>query len=98
MLALVKVEPIDDVQQPRAAEDLLGDALQALLQVIVDVRGNVVFGHAGLLHQNQRARLVTRRKHPTRTPNDCPPKKQWYQKVEVAAAHHAQIVLQVEAF
>ena len=98
MVSRIKIELIDDVQQVRPAENLLRNALHPFLQVIVDIRRDIVFRHGGLLDQNQRARLVPRRQNPTRSPHHRPADKQRYQEMEVATAHYSQIMLKVEAF
>ena len=87
VLRRIKIELIDNVQKPRPAENLLRNALQPHLQVLVDVRRHVVLGHGRLLHQNQRARLVTRRQHPARAPHQHPSQKQRNQEMDVPAAH-----------
>ena len=59
--ACIKIELIDNMQQSRTAQNLLGNALHPLLQVIVHIGRHVVFRHGGLFHQNQGARHVARR-------------------------------------
>ena len=72
MLSGIKAELINDVQQVGPAQNLLRDALHALLQVVINIRGNVILGHRRLLDQNQRGRLVARRQHPARGPHNRP--------------------------
>ena len=86
------------MQKPRATENLLGDALHPLLQIIVHVGRDVILWHGGLLHQNQRGRLIARRKDPTCSPHHRPTHEKRYQKLQMATPHHPQVVLQVEAF
>ena len=62
--ACIKIELIDDMQEPRPAENLLSDTLQPILQVVIYVGRDVILRHGGLLHQNQGARLVARRQRP----------------------------------
>ena len=53
VLAGVKIELIDDVQKTRPAQNLLRNALHALLQVVAHVGRDVIFGHGWLFYQNQ---------------------------------------------
>src|SRR5580765_7851798 len=86
------------MEQPRAAKNLLGNALQTLLQIVAHVRGDVILGHGGLLHQNQRSGLIAWGKDPTYAPHDCPAQQQRYQKVKMSAPHEPEIMLQVKTF
>ena len=97
--AWVKIELVNDVQEPGAAENLLGNALQPILQVVVHVGRDIIFRHGGLLHQNQGARLIARRQNPARLPRPAAQaRNSGIKKMEVAPADHAQVTLKVEAF
>ena len=91
------MEPIDDVQQVGPAQNLLRDALHPLLQVVINVRRDVVLRHAGLLDQDERGRFDTSAAAPSLRPIQLPINEQRDQKMDVAALHHAQIFRYVEA-
>ena len=46
------------ISNPSSAEDLLLDALQTVLQILVHIRRHIALRHSGLLHQNQRLALI----------------------------------------
>ena len=93
----IEIELLDDVQQTSPAQNLLRDALQAVLQIIVHVGRNVILWHGRLLDQNQCARLVARRKNPTRAPYRGPYQEQRNQEMQMPAARDAQVMLQTQA-
>ena len=65
----VEVQLVNDLEKARAAENLLGDVLDPVLQIFIDIRHDVVFWHRGLLHQDQRARLIAARQNPAGSPD-----------------------------
>ena len=80
MVARIEIQLFDDVQQPRPAQNLLRNALHALLQIIVHVRGDVILRHGGLLHQDQGGGLVAGGQNPADSPNQHPSHEERDQK------------------
>src|ERR1035437_6264269 len=86
---------INDHQEARAAQNLLLNTGQPVLQVFIDVGLNIVLRHRRLFDQNQRARLIACRQNPAGSPDHKPPKKQWYEEVNMPAPDHIQVALDV---
>ena len=57
-LLLVQVEVLDDALEARAAEDLLLDRRQPVVELGRDLRADEALGHPRRNHQNQRLGLV----------------------------------------
>ena len=95
-LSVVKVQIVDDQEQTRAAENLLRDALQPALQIVIHIGYHIVLWHRRLFDQNQCAGFVASLKKPTGSPHDKPPKKQWYQKLHVATTSNVQHAAKIE--
>ncbi len=82
----IQTEAVDDAQQPGAAQYLLRNAVQLLLNIGVDIRNYVLLGHRGLLDQNQRPRPVRRWDQPARAPHHQPAKEKRRQKLPPSPA------------
>ena len=90
LLARIKMESVDDVQEAGAAEDLLCDAVQTALQVIVHVRDNVGFWHSGGVDQNQRTRAIHCVHKPGAAPHQEPSQEKGREEKPAATAHDAK--------
>ena len=71
-----QIQFFHDAQQAGAAEHLLGQAVQARLQIAGHVRNHILLRNRRLLHQNRGTRAVYRRHEPAGNPNTATqPKK-----------------------
>ena len=94
----IKMQLVNDQEKARAAKNLLRNTLQPVLQIVADIWLDIVFRHSGLLNQDQRARLITRRQNPARSPDYKPPKQHRYKEMDVSAANYVEVALQVKRF
>src|ERR1019366_8652540 len=91
VLSLLGVEThtFNDADQAGAAQDLLRDAVQLMLNVAFDVRDNVFLRYRRLLDQNKGAGTVGRRDHPTRSPHQQPATEKTAPELPPSAADHS---------
>src|SRR5208282_4221389 len=80
-LLSVETERVNDAEKSGAAQDLLRDAVQLMLNVVIDVRDNIFLRHGRLLNQNERARPVGRWDQPARSPHEHPAAKKRHQEL-----------------
>ncbi len=90
---LIQMQVVDDRQQTGAAQDLLGDRLQALAQIHLHIWQDIVLGNLGLLDQDHRLRGVLRGYDPRRQKHQKPSDKQRSNDPPFPAGHNGPVII-----
>src|ERR1035441_8003352 len=94
----VKSQIVNDAKKAGAAQYLLTNAVQLMLNVGVDVRYHVLLRNRWLLNQNECARSIGRMEQPIGPPHQQPYKEKWQQKLPAPAADHSLDLVEVDWF
>ena len=91
----VEIKAVDNLLQPRAAQDFLDHDLQTFLEIAGDIRPHDMLGHALVFHHDEGFGPVGLGQDPTDTPHDCPSQKQRQQKPPAATPDDGPIFFQI---
>src|SRR5947207_11785194 len=97
-ISRVEITLLDDPQQPRPAENLLGNTLQSVLQIPGHVRHHKLLWNRWLFNENQSGRTVDRGHEPGTHPYHKPSKEKGNQEVPSMPLTQPAIILPVDRF
>src|ERR1035441_609424 len=92
----VEMKLVNDRKQACAAENLLGDTLQPVLQIFTHIGSDIVFGHGGRFNQDQRGGLIERGQNPACPPDEEPSSKKMQQEMHVPAARYVEVAFEIQ--